>query len=109
VKIIDELDVLLAFYDFPAEHCKHLQTTNAIESTFATVRLRQRVTKGPGCRAAGVAMGFKLMQAAQTRWQRLDGHELVALVHAGATFIDGKLQERDDDKEQKTSAEVCAA
>ncbi len=102
--------MLLAFYDFPAEHWKHLRTSNAIESTFATVRLRQRVTKGPGCRAAGAAMGFKLMEAAQARWRRLNGHELVALVRAGATFIDGKLQERDNDKEeQEVSAEECAA
>ena len=110
-KITDDLDVLLAFYDFPAEHSKHLRSTNAIESTFATVRLRQRVTKGPGCRAAGVAMGFKLMEAAQARWRRLNGHELVALVRAGAKFIDGKLQERHDDKddEPQMSTEECAA
>ena len=102
--------MLLAFDDFPTEHWKHLRTTNAIESTFATVRLRQRVTKGPGCRAAGVAMGFKLMEAAQARWRRLHGHELVALVRAGATFIDGELQERDDDKEEQVmSTEECAA
>jgi putative transposase len=111
-KIIDDLDVLLAFYDFPAEHWKHLRTTNAIESTFATVRLRQRVTKGPGCRAAGVAMGFKLLEAAQARWRRVDGHELVALVRAGATFIDGKLEERPDEEQEdqpEMSAEECAA
>ena len=68
-KITDDLDVLLAFYDFPAEHWIHLRTTNPIESTFATVRLRQRVTKGPGSRAAGVAMAFKLIESAQTRWR----------------------------------------
>ncbi len=66
-KITDELDTLLAFYDYPAEHWIHLRTTNPIESTFATVRLRQRVTKGPGSRAAGVAMAFKLMESAQAR------------------------------------------
>jgi len=59
-KITDDVDVLLAFSDYPAEHWIHLRTTNPIESTFATVRLRQRVTKGPGSRAAGVAMAFKL-------------------------------------------------
>ncbi len=64
-KITDDLDVLLAFYDYPAEHWIHLRTTNPIESTFATVRLRQRVTKGPGSRAAGLAMAFKLIEAAQ--------------------------------------------
>jgi putative transposase len=62
-KIIDDLDVLLAFYDYPAEHWIHLRTTNPIESTFATVRLRTRVTKGPGSRAAGLAMAFKLIDA----------------------------------------------
>ena len=66
-KIADDLDVLLAFYDYPAEHWVHLRTTNPIESTFATVRLRQRVTKGPGSRAAGIAMAFKLIESAQTR------------------------------------------
>jgi len=62
-KVTDDLDVLLAFYDYPAEHWVHLRTTNPIESTFATVRLRQRVTKGPGSRAAGVAMAFKLLES----------------------------------------------
>jgi putative transposase len=107
-KISDDLDVLLTFFDFPAEHHKHLRTTKAIESTFATVRLRQRTTKGPGCRAAGVAMAFKLMEAAQTCWRRLNGHELVALVRAGATFIDGRLQERPREEEQQ-AVEECAA
>ena len=93
-KITGDLDVLLTFFDFPAEHHKHLRTTNVIESTFATVRLRQRTTKGPGCRDAGTAMAYKLLDAAQTRWRRVNGHELVALVRAGATFIDGRLQER---------------
>jgi hypothetical protein len=64
-KIIDDLDVLTAFYDYPAEHWIHLRTTNPIESTFATVRLRQRVTKGPGSRAAGLAIAFKLIESAQ--------------------------------------------
>jgi transposase-like protein len=95
-KILDDLDVLLTFFDFPVEHHKHLRTTNVIESTFATVRLRQRTTKGPGCRDAGAAMAFKLLDAAQARWRRLNGPELVALVRAGATFIDGRLQERSD-------------
>lgn len=111
-KITDDLDVLLAFYDFPVEHWKHLRTTNPIESTFATVRLRQRVTKGPGCREAGLAMAFKLMLAAQQRWRRINGHELVALVRAGATFIDGQLQERpdtDDHADTDTHKEVAHA
>ncbi len=107
-KVTDDLDVLLAFYDFPAEHWKHLRTTNAIESTFATLRLRQRTTKGPGCREAGAAMAYKLLDAAQARWRRVNGHELVALVRAGATFIDGQPQERNDDTEEST-IEECAA
>ncbi len=96
-KITDHLDVLLAFYDYPAEHWVHLRTTNPIESTFATVRLRQRVTKGPGSRAAGVAMAFKLMEAAQHRWRAVNAPHLVALVRAGATFERGKLVERPDE------------
>ena len=94
-KITDDLDVLLAFYDFPAEHWIHLRTTNPIESTFATVRLRQRVTKGPGSRAAGIAMAFKLIEAAQQRWRAVNAPHLVALVRAGARFEAGILVERE--------------
>lgn len=97
-KIVDDLDVLLAFYDYPAEHWVHLRTTNPIESTFATVRLRQRVTKGPGSRAAGVAMAFKLIESAQTRWRAINAPHLVALVRAGATFKNGFLVDRDDEQ-----------
>jgi transposase-like protein len=96
-KIIDDLDVLLAFYDSPAEHWIHLRTTNPIESTFATVRLRQRVTKRPGSRAAGVAMAFKLIESAQHRWRAVNAPHLVALVRAGARFENGKLVERPDE------------
>ncbi len=96
-KITEHLDVLLAFYDFPAEHWIHLRTTNPIESTFATVRLRQRVTKGPGSRAAGVAMAFKLIESAQARWRAVNAPHLVALVRAGAVFENGKLVERPDE------------
>src|SRR5674476_614490 len=94
-KITDDLDVLLAFYDYPAEHWIHLRTTNPIESTFATVRLRQRVTKGPGSRAAGIAMAFKLIESAQARWRMVNAPHLVALVRAGARFEKGKLLERE--------------
>jgi putative transposase len=96
-KITEDLDVLLAFYDYPAEHWVHLRTTNPIESTFATVRLRQRVTKGPGSRAAGVAMAFKLIESAQARWRAVNAPHLVALVRAGAQFKKGKLVERTDE------------
>ena len=96
-KITDDLPELLAFYDYPAEHWAHLRTTNPIESTFATVRLRQRVTKGPGSRAAGVAMAFKLIESAQARWRAVNAPHLVALVRAGARFDKGILIERPDD------------
>ena len=93
-KITSELDVLLEFYNYPAEHWIHLRTTNPIESTFSTVRLRTKVTKGPGSRAAGLAMAFKLIEAAQGRWRAVNAPHLVALVRAGATFRKGKLVER---------------
>lgn len=93
-KITSELDVLLEFYHYPAEHWVHLRTTNPIESTFATVRHRTRVTKGPGSRTAGLAMAFKLIQAAQDRWRAVNAPHPVALVRAGATFCKGELVER---------------
>ncbi len=93
-KITDDLDELLAFYDFPAEHWIHLRTTNPIESTFATVRHRTKVTKGPGSKAAGLAMAFKLIEAAQARWRAVNAPHLVALVRAGARFDKGRLVER---------------
>src|SRR3954468_14133059 len=80
---------LTAFYDFPAEHWRHLRTTNPIESSFATVKLRTRVTKGAGSKKAALAMAYKLLDAAQQRWRRFNGHELVADVLAGAQFKDG--------------------
>ncbi|WP_018639424.1 IS256 family transposase [Parafrankia elaeagni] len=93
-KVTDDLEVLLAFYDYPAEHWVHLRTTNPIESTFATVRHRTRVTKGPGSRAAGLAMAFKLIEATQARWRAVNAPHLVALVRAGAVFEAGQLVER---------------
>jgi putative transposase len=77
----------------PAEHWIHLKTTNPIESTFATVRLRTNVTKGPGSRGAGLAMAYKLIIAAQDRWRAINGPHLVALVRADATFKKGVLIE----------------
>ncbi|EUA68878.1 transposase, Mutator family protein [Mycobacterium xenopi 4042] len=79
-KITDDLDQLLAFYDFPAEHWVHLRTTNPIESTFSTVRNRSKITKGPGSRAAGIAVAYKLIEAAQSRWRAVNAPHLVALV-----------------------------
>jgi putative transposase len=93
-RITDDEDELLAFFDFPAEHWIHLRTTNPIESTFATVRLRTKVTKGAGSRAAGLAMVFKLIESAQARWRAVNAPHLVALVRAGARFERGHLVER---------------
>jgi len=106
-KITEDLDVLLAFYDYPAEHWIHLRTTNPIESTFATVRLRQRVTKGPGSRAAGVAMAFELLQSAERRWRAVNAPHLVALVRAGARFDKGVHVERPDDHESRCDRQVA--
>ena len=82
-------DVLLTFYDFPAEHWIHVRTTNPIESTFATVRLRTKRTKGSGTRTACLTMVFKLMQSAQKRWRALNGSERIPDVIQGATFVNG--------------------
>jgi transposase-like protein len=80
---------LLEFYNFPAEHWSHLRTTNPIESTFATVRLRTNRTKGSGTRKACLTMVFKLMQSASKRWRILNGAKLLLEVIAGITFTDG--------------------
>jgi putative transposase len=82
-------DVLLTFYDFPAEHWVHIRTTNPIESTFATVRLRHDKTKGSGSREACLTMVFKLMESASRSWRSLNGSPLLAEVVKGTVFIDG--------------------
>jgi transposase-like protein len=85
---------LLTFYDFPAEHWKHLRTTNPIESVFATVRLRHRKTKGNGSRTRCLAMVHQLMLSASKRWRLLNGYELLTDIIQGVPFIDGvKSQE----------------
>jgi transposase-like protein len=83
---------LLAFYDFPAEHWKHLRTTNPIESTFATIRLRHRKTKGSGTRKTSLVMMFKLAEAASRKWRRLDGHMHIVSLLEGKRFVNGILQ-----------------
>jgi len=80
---------LVTFFDFPAEHWKHLRTTNVIESPFATVRLRERATRGAGSRTKGLLMAFKLLEMAQLRWRHLDGAQLLPLVRKGVKFVDG--------------------
>ena len=87
-------DVLLTFYDFPAEHWIHLRTSNPIESTFATVRLRTKRTKGAGSRIASLTMVFKLMESASKRWRLLNKSELIQDVVLGVVFVDGIKQKR---------------
>lgn len=110
--LVDNRERLVTFFEFPADHWRHLRTTNPIESTFATVKLRQRVTKGAGSRAAGLAMAFKLMETAQQGWRRLNGQELLGLVHAGVRFVDGKQQARTKEpftnKQQNQPRKVAA-
>jgi putative transposase len=103
-KVVKDADALLAFFDFPAEHWVHLKTTNPIESTFATVRLRTKVTKGPGSRAAGLAMAYKLIESAQTRWRAVNAPQLVALVRAGVVFEKGVMAERSEADENEVAA-----
>lgn len=93
-KLTRDREALLGFYDFPAPHWTHLRTTNPIESTFATVRLRTRVTKGAGSRRRGLVMAYKLLDAAQDRWRKVNSPELVALVRAGIEFNNGTQTER---------------
>ncbi|MFD1313410.1 IS256 family transposase [Streptomyces kaempferi] len=95
-KITDDAEELLAFYDFPAEHWIHLRTTNPIESTFSTVKLRTKGTRGAGSPAAALAMMFKLVESAQARWRAIAGAHLVPLVRAGARFKNGVLVEREE-------------
>jgi transposase-like protein len=103
-KVTKDKDEMLAFFDFPAEHWVHLKTTNPIESTFATVRLRTKVTKGPGSRAAGLAMAYKLIESAQSRWRAVNAPQLVALVRAGVKFEKGVMVERSEVQNTEVAA-----
>lgn len=87
--LVKDREALLAFYDFPAEHWRHIRTTNPIESTFATVRLRHGRTKGSGSRVACLTMVFKLMEAASRRWRLLNGSGRLEDVIRGVKFVDG--------------------
>jgi transposase-like protein len=89
----EDKDELFAFYDFPAAHWLHIRTTNPIESTYATVRLRTKKTKGCGSRMATLTMVFKLALEAEKTWRRLTGHKQIELVMQGRRFVDGELQE----------------
>ena len=93
--LVEDQAALLTFFSYPAEHWQHLRTTNLIESPFATVRLRQRVTKGAGSRTKGLLMAFKLLEMAQRRWRRLNGAHLLPMVRAGVPFVDGVLQKHE--------------
>jgi transposase-like protein len=88
-----DLDQLLAFYDFPAPHWKHIRSTNPIESAFATVRLRQRTTKGAGSRSKALTMAFKLLQMAQLRWRRINGYALLPGLLQDDSYENGVLIE----------------
>ena len=103
-KVTDDTEALLCFFDYPAEHWLHLRTTNPIESSFSPVRARTRLTKGPGNKDAGLAMVFKLLEAAEGRWRAVNGPHLVALVRAGARFERGKLVERAEPDQQQQEA-----
>jgi putative transposase len=91
-KLVKDRDVLLSFYDFPAEHWKHIRTSNPIESTFATVRHRTGRTKGCLSRKTGLAMAFKLMMSAQDKWRKLDGTNRLPELIQGVEFKDGIKQ-----------------
>lgn len=108
-KLDREWAPLTAFYEFPAEHWRHLRTSNAIESSFATVKLRTHVTKGAGSKQAALAMAYKLLAAAQERWRRFNGHELVADVLNDVSFKDGeRVTDNDENEDEKTDERVAA-
>ncbi len=91
-RLVKNRDHLLSFYDFPAEHWKHIRTTNPIESTFATVRQRTAKTKGCLSRKTALAMTFKLILSAKRKWRRLDGSNQLAEIIEGAPVRDGIKQ-----------------
>jgi transposase-like protein len=102
--LVKDRDVLLAFYDFPAEHWKHIRTTNPVESTFATVRLRTEKTKGCLSRQTALTMVFRLCQCAEKKWRRLDGTEHLAEVIRGIRFVDGLKKMNEKQPQEQTAA-----
>jgi transposase-like protein len=102
--LVGDREALLTHFDLPAEHWLHVRTTNPVESPFATVRLRQRVTKGAGSRTKGLTMAFKLLAMAEQRWRRVNGAHLLPLVRAGVRFVDGVQVERQQEKDRKDAA-----
>lgn len=104
-----ESDKLMTHFAFPAEHWLHLRTTNPIESTFATVKLRQRVTKGAGSRNAGLAMAYRLLILAEQSWRSCNGSALLPLVRAGEKFKDGVRVERGKQPKEDTTEKVTIA
>jgi len=96
--LVKDRVALLAFYDFPAEHWKHVRTSNPIESTFATVRLRTDKTKGCLSRDTALAMVFKLAKSAERHWRKLDGAKRLGRLIEGVTFRNGELVQDADDK-----------
>jgi transposase-like protein len=96
-------DVLLTFYDFPAENWCHIRTTNPIESTFATIRLRHRKTKNNGSAKASLVMIFKLAQSASKGWRKLRGHQHIPELIKGVRFIDGVIEQSADELKSTTT------
>ena len=102
--LLKDEEKLLTFYDFPAAHWQTIRSTNVIESAFATVRLRQRVTKGAGTKTRGLAMAFQLLAMAEKRWRRIRSPHLVQEVMDGTKFLDGRSVTEENEKERKSAA-----
>ena len=102
--LLRDRDTMLTYYDFPAAHWQSIRSTNVIESAFATVRLRQRVTKGAGSRAKGLTMAFKLLAMAEKRWRRIRSPQLVKELLQGTKFVDGETIANDTQEGRKSAA-----
>ena len=102
--LIRDEEKLLTFYDFPAAQWQTIRSTNVIESAFATVRLRQRVTKGAGTRTRGLTMAFQLLAMAEKRWRKIRSPHLVQQLLEGKKFLDGRTVTEDTVEERKSAA-----